>query len=133
MQSFNLFFFQSFYASSDFQYFLEQVPKVLFYCIMGCRAFKTILPVVLLAFCHLTFGEASKRATVCTESGCRLPECFCSGSRIPKGLSSSDIPQFVMMSFDGSVNMENIEDYEKIFSEDRKNPNGCPIKGLFHF
>jgi len=89
------------------------------------------LLILLFAFCHLAIGKNSKRATYCTNSACRLPDCFCAGARIPKGLSSSDIPQFVMMSFDGNVNTENFKLYQKIFNTERKNPNGCPIKGTF--
>lgn len=138
-------FLQSFKLSIPF--FLEQrgvnfypLPKQLpitlnrFYhhATMDRRLFLTFLLITLFAFCHLAFGEASKKATYCTGSACRLPDCFCAGARIPKGLPTSDVPQFVMMSFDGNINSENFKDYQKIFTTDRKNPNGCPIKGLSH-
>ncbi len=70
-------------------------------------------------------------ATKCTNSKCRLPDCFCGGTTIPNNYESSQIPQMVMITFDDSVNDLNWEIYEEIFSN-RHNPNGCPILGTFY-
>jgi len=82
------------------------------------------------AMVALTSAERGKKATLCTSNRCRLPDCFCAGARVPKGLKADTIPQFVMISFDGSVRDLNYKRVQKIFA-DRKNPNGCPIRGTF--
>lgn len=40
-------------------------------------------------------------------------------------------PQMIIMTFDGAVNHNNFDHYQKIFSKDRVNPNSCPLKGTF--
>jgi len=84
-----------------------------------------------LASSPLGNSAPKKLATLCTEGACRLPDCFCSGTRVPKGLKPSTIPQFVMVSFDGAINDVNFKNYERIFGEGRRNPDGCPIRGTF--
>ena len=42
------------------------------------------------------------------------------------------VPQMITITFDGAVNADNIELYSRIFSDDRKNPNGCPVRGTFY-
>ncbi len=63
----------------------------------------------------------------CDPSYCRLPDCFCGGTDIPGGYHESDIPQFVLLTFDDAVNDLNRNLFEELFA-DRYNPNGCPIK-----
>ncbi len=63
----------------------------------------------------------------CDPSYCRLPDCYCGGLDIPGGYSPSDIPQFVLLTFDDAVNSLNRNFFEELFA-DRYNPNGCPIK-----
>lgn len=63
----------------------------------------------------------------CDPSYCRLPDCFCGGLDIPGGYSTSDVPQFVLLTFDDAVNSLNRAFFEDLFA-DRYNPNGCPIK-----
>lgn len=47
-------------------------------------------------------------------------------------LSLSDqIPQIILLTFDGAVNLNNYEHYKKIFNGKRQNPNDCDIKGTF--
>lgn len=69
----------------------------------------------------------------CDRSQCELPYCFCSkdGTIIPGGLDPEDTPQMILLTFDGAVNQNNYHLYQKVFSESRKNPNGCPAKGTF--
>ncbi|XP_065337290.1 chitin deacetylase 1 [Cloeon dipterum] len=73
------------------------------------------------------------RANKCDTSACSLPYCFCSkdGTRIPGGLEPSQTPQMILLTFDGAVNLNNVEHYKRIFSSERKNSNGCAIKGTF--
>lgn len=62
---------------------------------------------------------------------CQLPDCFCSndGTFIPKLMNASQIPQMIMITFDDAMNLENWDLYTKqLFTDKRKNPNGCPIK-----
>lgn len=40
-------------------------------------------------------------------------------------------PQIILLTFDGAVNLNNYEHYKKVFNKQRKNPNGCEIKGTF--
>jgi hypothetical protein len=46
-------------------------------------------------------------------------------------LISFQAPQIIMMTFDGAVNLNNFDHYQRVFTHDRKNPNGCPIRGTF--
>ncbi|XP_064115661.1 chitin deacetylase 1-like [Macrobrachium nipponense] len=73
------------------------------------------------------------KAPGCDDANCRLPYCHCSldGTDIPEGLRPEEIPQIIMITFDGGVNDLNFETYNKIFLENRTNPNGCPIRGTF--
>lgn len=41
------------------------------------------------------------------------------------------VPQMVIMTFDGAINHNNFDHYQKIFDRDRLNPNNCPLKGTF--
>jgi len=93
---------------------------------------KHYLLALMLASCQFSSSKGGEEATYCSSRKCSLPDCFCSGSRVPGGLAPSEIPQFVMISFDGNVNSENFKLYQRIFNAtERKNPNECPIKGTF--
>lgn len=73
-------------------------------------------------------------APVCDLSNCTLPNCWCSsdGTLVPGGLTPSDVPQMVTITFDDAINDENWRLYNsKLFPSSRKNPNGCPIHGTF--
>ncbi|KAK9709013.1 Chitin binding Peritrophin-A domain [Popillia japonica] len=73
-------------------------------------------------------------AEPCNTTSCRLPECFCStdGTGIPGRLMPSEIPQMVLITFDGVINSENWDLYSRVlFTEDLQNPNGCPISATF--
>uniref|UniRef100_A0A0R3RUC5 NodB homology domain-containing protein n=1 Tax=Elaeophora elaphi TaxID=1147741 RepID=A0A0R3RUC5_9BILA len=71
---------------------------------------------------------------------CLLPHCFCSrsGLEIPGGLLARDVPQIILLTFDGPITDQTFPIYKSLFSGDYrysnlllKNPNGCPIKGTF--
>jgi len=72
-------------------------------------------------------------AVKCDPANCDLPQCFCSkdGTLIPGGIEPSKTPQMILLTFDGAVNINNYEKYQKIFAPNRTNPNGCPIRGTF--
>ncbi|KAL5245054.1 hypothetical protein ACI65C_012464 [Semiaphis heraclei] len=73
-------------------------------------------------------------AQKCDTSQCTLPYCFCSrdGTIIPGGLDPKETPQMILLTFDGALNQDNYQNhYQKVFSQNKKNPNGCLIKGTF--
>ncbi|XP_063236003.1 chitin deacetylase 1 [Bacillus rossius redtenbacheri] len=72
-------------------------------------------------------------AKKCDPSTCVLPYCFCSkdGTLIPGGLDPEETPQMILITFDGAVNLNNFDHYQRVFSNDRRNPNGCEIRGTF--
>jgi hypothetical protein len=72
-------------------------------------------------------------AVKCETNNCDLPHCFCSkdGTIIPGRLDPQKTPQMILLTFDGAVNLNNIEKYDKLFAPNRTNPNGCPIRGTF--
>lgn len=73
-------------------------------------------------------------APKCDPVLCQLPECYCSpdGTLIPGGLEPKDVPQMVLMSFDGALNNMNFPHHRSLLNkEHRKNPNGCPIHATF--
>ncbi|XP_065576279.1 chitin deacetylase 1-like [Artemia franciscana] len=73
------------------------------------------------------------RAPECDSSQCVLPDCYCSpdGTRVPGELEITQIPQMITLTFNGAMNVDNIDLYEEIFNGVRQNPNGCQIKGTF--
>ncbi|GBP40015.1 hypothetical protein EVAR_19142_1 [Eumeta japonica] len=71
---------------------------------------------------------------ICDPGSCQLPDCFCSsdGTKIPGGLDVTQVPQMILLTFNGAVNHENWDVFTKhIMIADRKNPNGCGIKATF--
>ncbi len=46
-----------------------------------------------------------------------LPDCFCSfdGTQVPGGLEVSQVPQMITITFNGAVNVDNIEVYQDVF------------------
>ncbi|XP_071532563.1 uncharacterized protein Cda5 isoform X8 [Panulirus ornatus] len=70
---------------------------------------------------------ADTKATKCDPKVCVLPDCYCGGKDIPDGISPSETPQIVLLTFDDSVNDLNKDLYTELFENGRLNPNGCPI------
>merc|ERR1711892_77136 len=74
----------------------------------------------------------------CDRQKCVLPDCYCSvdGTLVPGveelGLDIKEVPQMISISFNGAVNGENMKVYDKLFTSDRVNPNGCTAKGSFY-
>ena len=75
----------------------------------------------------------------CDPSQCVLPACYCSadGTLAPgvtedgSGLDIKQVPQMIMISFNGAVTGENMDMYAALFKSGRVNPNGCSVKGTF--
>lgn len=42
------------------------------------------------------------------------------------------MPQIIILTFDGAVNLNNYNYYKKVFNGKTKNPNGCDIRGTFY-
>ena len=51
--------------------------------------------------------------------------------QVPGDLEVGQVPQMVVLTFNGAVNIDNIPIYQNIFRDDLINPNGCSIKGTF--
>jgi len=76
--------------------------------------------------------QAEDSSTRCKPSLCKLPDCRCGSSDIPKNISAKKTPQLVVLTFDDSVNDLNKGLYQDIFHPTRRNPNGCPIAATFY-
>jgi len=63
----------------------------------------------------------------CDDTNCQLPGCQCYNSNNPGGLETSDIPQFVLLSFNGPLTEKILESQEKII-EGIRTPKDCSIK-----
>jgi len=78
-------------------------------------------------------NEDPNGAPKCDLAQCNLPDCFCSpdGTQIPGNLEITQVPMMITLTFNGAVNVDNIDIYQDIFKEERLNPNGCQAKGTF--
>uniref|UniRef100_A0A915BXZ3 EGF-like domain-containing protein n=1 Tax=Parascaris univalens TaxID=6257 RepID=A0A915BXZ3_PARUN len=67
------------------------------------------------------------------DGSCQLPDCYCSrtGAEIPGGYSAAEVPQMVIITFDGPITDHSIKIFKSIFNGRFRNPNGCPIKATF--
>ncbi|XP_014663893.1 PREDICTED: uncharacterized protein LOC106806464 [Priapulus caudatus] len=79
-------------------------------------------------------------AAPCNPDDCKLPDCRCSGTDIPGGLLPSEIPQIVLLTFEGAARIEDYQHlYLQIFNKigrdrrrvPRTNANGCPLGATF--
>ncbi|XP_052252642.1 chitin deacetylase 7-like [Dreissena polymorpha] len=82
---------------------------------------------VLLVIAVLVVAVSAQQ---CSDSNCQLPNCRCFNDRTTPGkLQKNDIPQIVMVSFEGTVTKTNVEFYKAILQE--TNPNNCAGRGTF--
>nr|ABU98616.1 chitin binding PM protein [Helicoverpa armigera] len=75
-------------------------------------------------------NEGLPLAEACDQEACSLPDCRCSSTNIPGGLNPRDVPQFVTVTFDDGVSVNNIITYRDILYN-RLNSNGCPAGVTF--
>ncbi|CAH2244914.1 chitin deacetylase 8-like [Pararge aegeria] len=69
-------------------------------------------------------------AAPCNETLCSLPHCRCSTTNIPGGLAPNNTPQFVLLTFDDGVNVNNIILYRQLL-RNRVNSNRCRAAATF--
>jgi len=85
--------------------------------------------------CSVT--DDPNRASVCDLAECLLPDCFCSadGTQAPgiEGgkLEVTNLPMMITITFNGAINDENVQVYDRLFHGERLNPNGCTAKATF--
>ncbi|CAG9792395.1 unnamed protein product [Diatraea saccharalis] len=75
--------------------------------------------------------EELELAVPCNEESCKLPSCRCSSTAIPGGLAPRNTPQFVVVTFDDSVNVLNMVTYRELLIG-RRNSNQCPAGATFY-
>lgn len=51
-------------------------------------------------------SQAATIATACDPTTCKLPNCLCPSLSPPNGMNASDVPQFVTITFDDSIQPE---------------------------
>ncbi|KAF7723749.1 hypothetical protein EC973_001725 [Apophysomyces ossiformis] len=66
----------------------------------------------------------------CDPNTCKLPQCQCASTSPPGGLSPKDVPQFVTITFDDSIQAKLLATANELLNV--KNPNGCPAKGSWY-
>lgn len=73
----------------------------------------------------------NRLAVPCDTTSCVLPDCQCSSTTIPGGLTLEEVPQLVMLTFDDDINTINMEYYrQSLFN--RVNPNNCSIQATYY-
>ncbi|KAF2357300.1 NodB domain [Trinorchestia longiramus] len=91
------------------------------------RFWESGAPLLLLLFA--TNSALGELAVDCVADLCALPNCSCSSTATPGGLSPDEIPHFVVLSFDDGVTVTNHPFYQEL--QAHKNPNNCGIEMTF--
>ncbi|KAI8972644.1 hypothetical protein BDB01DRAFT_809422 [Pilobolus umbonatus] len=84
----------------------------------------------LLPFVSLLAIVTSAWAGTCDPATCKLPTCLCPSLLPPNGLDPKDVPQFVTITFDDSIQAELLATAKDLLNV--KNPNGCAAKGSWY-
>ncbi|KAL1441057.1 hypothetical protein MTO96_008808 [Rhipicephalus appendiculatus] len=87
--------------------------------------------IVLLCFWQTVVTGS---ATTCNLSECRSRgNCACMSTQPPGDLNVSDMPQFVMLTFDDAVNERNMDFYRQLLDpgKRRNRANGCNMAATF--
>ncbi|SAL97630.1 hypothetical protein [Absidia glauca] len=71
-------------------------------------------------------GVSTTSSYTCDPNTCKLPNCLCASTSPPGGLQPKDTPQFVVITFDDSVQPKLLQTAQDLLNV--KNPNGCPAK-----
>ncbi|KAG2175687.1 hypothetical protein INT43_001334 [Umbelopsis isabellina] len=66
----------------------------------------------------------------CDPSKCVAPSCYCASKDPPAGMSPSDTPQFLSITFDDAIQPQLLETAYKMLNV--RNPNGCKAKGTWY-
>ncbi|ORZ08349.1 hypothetical protein BCR42DRAFT_455530 [Absidia repens] len=75
-------------------------------------------------------GTQTASAYSCDPNTCKLPNCLCASTSPPGGLQPKDTPQFVVVTFDDSIQAKLVETAHDMLNV--KNPNGCSAKGSWY-
>ncbi|KAI9483884.1 MAG: hypothetical protein EXX96DRAFT_500390 [Benjaminiella poitrasii] len=75
-------------------------------------------------------AQAATTPAACDSNTCKLPDCLCPSLTPPAGLSPKDVPQFVTITFDDSLQPELLSTAHELLNV--TNPNGCPAKGSWY-
>lgn len=88
------------------------------------------LTTISVCLCAPRDEVSAQKAQPCNRDLCQLPDCRCSGTDIPGGLSREETPQFVMLTFDDAITQLNTALYRKMLYK-RERPDGCPLSATF--
>jgi hypothetical protein len=99
-----------------------------------------MIPNLLLLYVFIFFKQVAAQEGVGITAGifsesyncpptCK-PPCYCASTSTPGGLSPSQIPQFMTLTFDDDVN-DIIGSVISNLTEGYVNPNGCPLSATF--
>ena len=66
-----------------------------------------------------TVDEDPNAAPKCDPADCVIPDCFCSadGTKVPGNIEVGQVPQMIMLSFNGAMNVDNIPIYQEVFAD----------------
>jgi len=67
---------------------------------------------------------------MCGAGDCELPNCRCVGVGTPGSIWQEETPQLVVLSMEGTVDINNGEAFKQIL-QNKINPDGCPISGTW--
>jgi len=81
------------------------------------------VPLLQLALSHLV------AASPCDTASCKPPSCTCASVNPPGGITATDAPQFVTLTFDDAIQPASYQITLDLLN--LKNPNGCPAKGTW--
>ncbi|KAH7975911.1 hypothetical protein HPB52_006649 [Rhipicephalus sanguineus] len=87
-----------------------------------------------IALCIQRCYVAESIATTCDPNKCRSRDnCACMSTKPPGNLNVSDMPQFVMLTFDDAIREQNMEFYRKLLDpgRSRNRANGCNMAATF--
>lgn len=62
-----------------------------------------LLSVSAAIFAIASFVQAQSNPSSCDPNTCKLPNCLCPSQSPPAGLNPKDVPQFVTITFDDSI------------------------------
>lgn len=73
--------------------------------------------------------NSSTSTYTCNPATCVPPSCMCASKTAPGGLNPSDVPQFITVTYDDSIDYQLMNTANQLLQN--KNPNGCPALGTW--